>query len=53
MRLAPVPMFFAGDTEKVVHFSAESSRITHAAPECVDACRPFGAVLVRALNGGR
>ena len=51
MRLAPVPMFFAADMAKAVHYSAESSRTTHAAAECLDACRLFGAVLVRALNG--
>jgi len=51
MRLAPVPMFFAGDTAKAIRYSAESSRTTHAAAECLDACRLFGAMLVRALNG--
>jgi ADP-ribosyl-[dinitrogen reductase] hydrolase len=51
MRLAPVPMFFAGDLEKAVHYSAESSRTTHGAAECVDACRLFAAMLVRALQG--
>lgn len=51
MRLAPVPMFFAGNLERAVHFSAESSRTTHGAPECVDACRLLGAVIVRALCG--
>ena len=51
MRLAPVPMFFAADMAKAVHYSAESSRTTHAAAECLDSCRLFGALLVRALNG--
>ena len=51
MRLAAVPMFFAADMAKAVHYSAESSRTTHAAVECLDACRLFGAVLVRALSG--
>ena len=51
MRLAPVPMFFAGDVEKAVRYSAESSRTTHGAAECIDACRLFGAILVRALTG--
>jgi ADP-ribosyl-[dinitrogen reductase] hydrolase len=51
MRLAPVPMFFAGDLEKAVHYSAESSRTTHGAAECIDACRLFGGMLVRALQG--
>jgi ADP-ribosyl-[dinitrogen reductase] hydrolase len=51
MRLAPVPMFYAGDAEKAVHYSAESSRTTHGAAECVDACRLFGGMLVRAFQG--
>jgi ADP-ribosyl-[dinitrogen reductase] hydrolase len=51
MRLAPVPMFFARDLAKATHYSAESSRTTHATVECLDACRLFGAVLVRALLG--
>lgn len=32
-------------------FAAESSRTTHGAPECVDACRLFARVLCRALAG--
>ena len=51
MRLAPVPMFFFGDHDKVVHFSGESSRTTHGATECIDACRLFGNMLARALDG--
>ena len=51
MRLAPVPMFYAGDVEKAVHYSAESSRTTHGAAECIDACRLFAAMLVWALRG--
>ena len=50
MRLAPVPMFYAGDVEKAIHYSAESSRTTHGAAECIDACRLFGGMLVRALR---
>jgi len=51
MRLAPVPMFYAGDLEEAIHCSAESSRTTHGAAECIDACRLFAAMLVRALQG--
>ena len=51
MRLAPVPMFFAGGIEKAVHHSAESSRTTHGAAECIDACRLCGGILARALRG--
>ena len=51
MRLAPVPMFYFPDREAAVQFSADSSRTTHGAPECVDACRFFGGVLFSALVG--
>jgi ADP-ribosyl-[dinitrogen reductase] hydrolase len=51
MRLAPVPMFYAPDRDRVLHFSGESSRTTHGAAECVDACRLFGDILLRALMG--
>ena len=51
MRLAPVPLFFVQHPEKAIERSAESSRTTHGAPSCVDACRYFGALLVGAANG--
>ena len=51
MRLAPVPMFCFPDVDEAESFAAESSRTTHGAPECVDACRFFARVLCRALEG--
>jgi len=51
MRLAPVPMFFFPDYLAAVRFSGESSRTTHGAAECVDACRLFGSMLFKALSG--
>lgn len=51
MRLAPVPMFYYPDRDRVLHFSGESSRTTHGAAECVDASRLFGEMLFRALAG--
>ena len=51
MRLAPVPMYFAASFERAVHFAAESSRTTHAAPEALDSARLFGAQLRAALAG--
>ena len=51
MRLAPVPLFFASDTEAAIENSAESSRATHGAEEAVDACRYFGALIAGAANG--
>ena len=51
MRLAPVPMFHVHDIEAAEHYAAESSRTTHGAIECVDACRLLARILVRALRG--
>ena len=51
MRLAPVPLRYAQDPFEAVRLSAVSSRTTHAAPEAVDACRYFAALLVGALEG--
>ena len=51
MRLAPVPMFFAGDAFEAISRSAESSQTTHAAQEAIDACRYFAGLLVGALRG--
>lgn len=51
MRLAPIPLFFAGDPETAIEKSGESSKTTHGAPLCIDACRYFGALIVGAANG--
>ena len=51
MRLAPVPMYYFDDREATEHFAGESSRTTHAAPECVQACRLLAGILGRALAG--
>jgi ADP-ribosyl-[dinitrogen reductase] hydrolase len=51
MRLAPVPMFYDPDRARMRHYSGESSRTTHGAQECIDACRLFGEMLARALDG--
>jgi ADP-ribosyl-[dinitrogen reductase] hydrolase len=51
MRLAPIAMRFFPDLEAVESFAAESSRTTHAAKECIDACRLFAKVICRALLG--
>jgi ADP-ribosylglycohydrolase len=51
MRLAPVPLFFANDPEQAIFYAGESSRTTHGARECVDACRYFAGLLVGALQG--
>jgi ADP-ribosyl-[dinitrogen reductase] hydrolase len=51
MRLAPVPMFYFLDRLQAIEMSGESSRTTHAALECVEASRLFGAMLHSALSG--
>ena len=51
MRLAPVPMYFAGDAREAIDRSADSSRTTHEVAEAVDACRYFAGLLVGALKG--
>lgn len=51
MRLAPAPLAFAGDAERAIRMAADSSRTTHAAAECVDACRYFAGLLVGAIQG--
>ena len=51
MRLAPVPMFYYPDLAAAVRYSAESSRTTHGAPECIDACRLLAGIICRALSG--
>lgn len=51
MRLAPVPMYYYPDLASAMHYAAESSRTTHAAVECLDACRLLAAILHAALAG--
>ena len=51
MRLAPVPMFFARNAADAVHYSGQSSRTTHGATACVDACRYYGGLIWAAING--
>ena len=51
MRLAPVALMYGGDEQQVQEMAALSSRTTHAATECLDACRLFAVALSRALQG--
>ncbi len=51
MRLAPVPMLYANDPAEAVSHAALSSRTTHGAAECVDACRYLAGLIVGALQG--
>jgi ADP-ribosyl-[dinitrogen reductase] hydrolase len=51
MKLAPIPIAWAGDVEAAVHYAGESARTTHGAPQAIDATRWFARLLVEALNG--
>ena len=51
MRLAPVPIYYHLDLDQLIHFAGQSSRTTHGAKECVDACRYFATLLHFALQG--
>ncbi|MGZ8238123.1 MAG: ADP-ribosylglycohydrolase family protein [Methylobacter sp.] len=50
MRLAPVSMFYFSEPEEAERYAAESSRTTHGAAECLDACTLFSRQLIRALT---
>lgn len=51
MRLAPVPLAFANEPTEAIDRAGDSSRTTHAAPECVSACRFLAGLIVGALRG--
>jgi ADP-ribosyl-[dinitrogen reductase] hydrolase len=51
MRLAPVPMYYCESLEAVARYSADSSRTTHGAQEAISACRLFGVMIAKALQG--
>ena len=51
MRLAPVPMCFANDPAAAIERAADSSRTTHCAETCVDACRYLAGLIVGAIRG--
>ena len=44
-------MFFATDPKLAIRLCGESSRTTHDARTCIDACRYFGGLIVGALRG--
>jgi len=51
MRLAPVVLCFAPNPAAVRRFARLSSGTTHAAPEALDSCELFSALLLNALAG--
>ncbi|MBT3500325.1 MAG: ADP-ribosylglycohydrolase family protein [Gemmatimonadales bacterium] len=52
MRLAPLPMFYAGDATEALRKAADSSLTTHGARAAVDACRYMAGIIVGALVRG-
>jgi len=51
MRLAPVVMLYYPDLEAILHYAAKSSRTTHAALECLEACQLLAGIIFRAFQG--
>ncbi|MEO6063954.1 MAG: ADP-ribosylglycohydrolase family protein, partial [Thermoflexales bacterium] len=51
MRLAPVPILYHRDLDTATRQAVESSRTTHGAPECLEACAFLSRALVRAVRG--
>ncbi|MFL5340701.1 MAG: ADP-ribosylglycohydrolase family protein [Gemmataceae bacterium] len=51
MRLAPVPLRYAFNPREAIARAADSSRTTHGAVECVDACRYLAGLIVGAIHG--
>ncbi|WED24077.1 ADP-ribosylglycohydrolase family protein [Vibrio sp. JC009] len=52
MRLAPVPIFYQQQVSEAIHYGGESSRTTHGAELCIDACRYLSVLLVSLIKGG-
>lgn len=51
MRLAPAVLAAASDPQRAIAWAAASSRTTHGAPEAVDACRLYAAMIAAAIGG--
>lgn len=51
MRLAPVPMYYAGHADAALRYAGDSTRTTHGAPEAVECSRLFAMQLRAALRG--
>ena len=56
MRLAPVPIRYADllpdPLDELITYCVDSSRPTHASPQCLSACAYFGLILAGLINGG-
>jgi ADP-ribosylglycohydrolase len=51
MRLGPIPLAYRTDPFLALVMAADSSRTTHGAIECLDACRAWTALLIASLEG--
>lgn len=51
MRLAPAVLFALGDPTQVEHLAREQGRVTHGAPQCLDACALLATILHEAILG--
>ena len=51
MRLAPVPLDFYRDLNRAIARSGDSALSTHAHRQCIDACRLYGSIIVKAVSG--
>ena len=51
MRLAPIPLVYANNQKVAIEKAAQSSRTTHGAENCIDACRYMTILMLRALKG--
>ncbi len=51
MRLCPIAMYAARRPKELLRLAVDSSRTTHGARLCLDACRLFASLIAGALNG--
>lgn len=50
MRLAPVAIYWSHNLVECIEFAGRSSRTTHASEQCIDACKLFAELIVRAFS---
>lgn len=51
MRIAPIAMYYRHDLTELLDITRLASKITHAAPEAIDACLAFVQILRNAYQG--
>lgn len=51
MRLAPIAIYFYPDRNRMIEYASLSSKTTHGATECLEACELFASVLFWAFEG--